>query len=129
MVGQSGLFELSGRYEALSAAGDPLERLAAVVDFEVFRWLLVAAVRRSPPGKGRRPPHARAHRAPTRGGQWCALRVEFVFAGQTHRMSLILRTIGIAPGRIKSACGPRLQLPAACVSLEAYCACVMPVRR
>ncbi len=37
MAGQPGFFDLSDRYEALSAAGDPLERLAAVVDFEVFR--------------------------------------------------------------------------------------------
>lgn len=32
MSGQPGFFDLSDRYEALSAAGDPLERLAAVVD-------------------------------------------------------------------------------------------------
>ncbi len=37
MSGQPGFFDLSDRYEALSAAGDPLERLSAVVDFEVFR--------------------------------------------------------------------------------------------
>lgn len=48
MVGQPGFFDLLDRYEALSAAGDPLERLAAVVDFEVFRGPLVAALRRSP---------------------------------------------------------------------------------
>ena len=56
MAGQPGFFDLSDRYEALSAAGDPLERLAAVVDFEVFRGPLVAALRRSPRGKGGRPP-------------------------------------------------------------------------
>lgn len=32
MVGQPCFFDLSVRYAALSAAGDPLERLAAVVD-------------------------------------------------------------------------------------------------
>ena len=32
---------------ALSAAGDPLERLAKVVDFEVFRGELEAALSRS----------------------------------------------------------------------------------
>jgi hypothetical protein len=37
MAGQPGFFDLSDRYEALSAAGDPLERLSAVVDFELFR--------------------------------------------------------------------------------------------
>ncbi|MFC3216430.1 IS5 family transposase [Novosphingobium panipatense] len=56
MAGQPGFFDLSNRYEALSAAGDPLERLAAVVDFEVFRGPLVAALRRGPRGKGGRPP-------------------------------------------------------------------------
>ena len=51
MAGQPCFFDLSNRYEALSAAGDPLERLATVVDFEVFRGPLVAALRRSPRGK------------------------------------------------------------------------------
>lgn len=37
MAGQPGFFDLSDRYVALSGAGDPLERLAGVVDFEVFR--------------------------------------------------------------------------------------------
>jgi hypothetical protein len=37
MAGQPGFFDLDQRYAALSAAGDPLERLAAVVDFELFR--------------------------------------------------------------------------------------------
>lgn len=40
----------------MSAAADPLERPAAVVDFEVFRGPLVAALRRSVRGKGGRPP-------------------------------------------------------------------------
>ena len=56
MAGQPGFFDLSDRYEALSAAGDPLERLAAVVDFELFRGPLVAALRRAPRNKGGRPP-------------------------------------------------------------------------
>tara|TARA_R110002167_G_scaffold59293_5_gene167940 strand:+ start:1792 stop:2385 length:594 start_codon:yes stop_codon:yes gene_type:complete len=56
MAGQPGFFDLSDRYEALSAAGDPLERLAAVVDFEVFRGPLAAALRRSARSKGGRPP-------------------------------------------------------------------------
>ena len=43
MVGQPGFFDLSDRYAALSAAGDPLERLALVVDFEVFCGPLPAA--------------------------------------------------------------------------------------
>lgn len=52
MVGQPGFFDLSDRYAALSAAGDPLERLASVVDFEVFRGPLIVALRRSDRGKG-----------------------------------------------------------------------------
>ena len=35
VVGQPGFFDLSDRYAALSAAGDPLERLSSVVDFEL----------------------------------------------------------------------------------------------
>lgn len=34
MAAQPGFFDLSDRYEALSAAGDPLELLAGVVDFD-----------------------------------------------------------------------------------------------
>ena len=56
MVGQPGFFDLSDRYAALSAAGDPLEPLAAIVDFEVFRWQPVAPLRRSARGKGDQPP-------------------------------------------------------------------------
>ena len=56
MAGQPGFFNLSDRYEALSAAGDAFERLAGVVDLEVYRGPLVAALRRSPRGKGGRPP-------------------------------------------------------------------------
>jgi len=56
MVGQPGFFDLSDRYATLSAAGDPLERLASVVDFEVFRGPLIVALRRSARSKGGRPP-------------------------------------------------------------------------
>lgn len=56
MAGQPGFFDLSDRYEALSAAGDSLERLAAVVDFEVFRSPLIGALRRNVRSKGGRPP-------------------------------------------------------------------------
>src|SRR3546814_7620181 len=56
MAEQPGFFDLSDRYTALSAAGDPLERLSAVVDFEVFRGALVSALRRGPRHKGGRPP-------------------------------------------------------------------------
>jgi IS5 family transposase len=51
-----GFFDLDERYAALSASGDPLERLRAVVDFEIFRPLLNQALRRSDGSKGGRPP-------------------------------------------------------------------------
>jgi hypothetical protein len=56
VVGQPGFFDLGDRYAALSAAGDPLERLSSVVDFELFRGPLTAALRRGPRRKGGRPP-------------------------------------------------------------------------
>jgi hypothetical protein len=45
MASQPGFFDVEERYAALSAAGDPLERLSAVVDFEILglvlgKWLL-----------------------------------------------------------------------------------------
>ena len=55
MQGQPGFFDLSDRYEALSAAGDPLERLGLVVDFEVFRGPLIAGAARADGTKGGRP--------------------------------------------------------------------------
>jgi IS5 family transposase len=57
MAGQPGFFDLDERYAALSAAGDPLERLAAVVDFELFRPELDAALDRSDRARGGRPPY------------------------------------------------------------------------
>ena len=59
MAGQPGFFDLDERYRALSAAGDPLERLAKVVDFELFRSELEAALGRSDRAKGGRPPYDR----------------------------------------------------------------------
>jgi transposase, IS5 family len=47
MAGQPGFFDSDERLKALSAAGDPLERLAQVIDFEVFRDDLEAALSRS----------------------------------------------------------------------------------
>ena len=54
---QPGLFDLEWRYERLSEAGDPLARLAAVIDFEPFRYRLEKALKRSDGSKGGRPPH------------------------------------------------------------------------
>lgn len=44
MAGQPGFFDVDERYVALSTAGNPLERLAAVADFEIFRSVLHAAL-------------------------------------------------------------------------------------
>ena len=57
MWGQPGFSDLDERYRALSAAGDPLEKLAGVVNFEVFRYRLEKALNRSDCSKGGRPPH------------------------------------------------------------------------
>ena len=37
---QNSLFDLQNRYASLSEAGDPLERLNAVIDWELFRPIL-----------------------------------------------------------------------------------------
>jgi IS5 family transposase len=55
MVGQLGFFDVDSRLRELSAKGDDLERLSALVDFEVFRLDLVRAVPRSDGTKGGRP--------------------------------------------------------------------------
>lgn len=57
MAGQRGFFDTDERLRWLSAAGDPLERLAAVVDFELFRPELDAALGRSDRARGGRPPY------------------------------------------------------------------------
>lgn len=57
MAGQPGLFDLDERYRALAESGDPLIRLAALIDFEVFRTPLVQALARSDGSKGGRPPY------------------------------------------------------------------------
>jgi transposase len=56
MAGQPGFFDTDERLKALSAS-DPLERLAKVVDFELFRTDLEAALARSNRAKGGRPPY------------------------------------------------------------------------
>ena len=56
MADQRGFFDLDERYAALSKAGDPLERLSAVIDFEIFWPELDAALNRSDGTRGGRPP-------------------------------------------------------------------------
>src|ERR1700753_1738987 len=55
MRGQPGFFDVEERLKELSAKGDELERLNAVVDFELFRADLERAVPRSDRAKGGRP--------------------------------------------------------------------------
>ena len=55
MRGQAGFFDVEERLKELSAKGDALERLNAVVDFELFRADLERAVPRSDRPKGGRP--------------------------------------------------------------------------
>lgn len=52
MTGQRGIFDTGERRQWLSAAGDPLQRLAAVVDFELFRLEFDAALGRRDRTKG-----------------------------------------------------------------------------
>jgi len=52
-----GFFDAEDRLKALSAAGDPLEKLRSVVDFELFRSELDAALARGDRSKGGRPPY------------------------------------------------------------------------
>ena len=56
MAEQRRFFDLDERYAAPSKAGDPLERLAAVIDFEIFGPDLDAALKRSDGSKGGWPP-------------------------------------------------------------------------
>jgi IS5 family transposase len=56
MRGQAGFFDVDERLKDLSAKGDHLERLNAIVDFELFRPDLARAVPRSDGSKGGRPP-------------------------------------------------------------------------
>lgn len=53
---QIGMFDVEERLAGLSKKGDDLERLAAVVDFELFRVELERAVPRAERAKGGRPP-------------------------------------------------------------------------
>ena len=55
MVDQPGFFDMSDRLRELSAKGDDLERIAALVDFAQFRSELERAVPRSDGSKGGRP--------------------------------------------------------------------------
>jgi hypothetical protein len=53
---QPGFWDVEHRLRELSAQGDPLEKLAAIVDFEIFRHELEAALGSRDRSKGGRPP-------------------------------------------------------------------------
>jgi transposase, IS5 family len=57
MRGQPGFWDIDERYVRLSEAGDPLEKLNALVPWEVFRKPLAKALKRSDGAKGGRPPY------------------------------------------------------------------------
>jgi hypothetical protein len=57
MSKQPGFFDADERLKALSAAGDPQERLRAVVDLEPFRGGIEAALERGDRSRGGRPPY------------------------------------------------------------------------
>jgi len=52
---QAGFWDVEERLRELSAQGDPLEKLAATVDFEIFRAELLAALGPRDPARGGRP--------------------------------------------------------------------------
>lgn len=58
MRGQAGFWDLDERYQRLSASGDPLEKLNAIMDWDVFDKPLAKALKRSDGAKGGRPPFA-----------------------------------------------------------------------
>jgi hypothetical protein len=54
-AGQPGFWDVQDRLRELSAQGDPLEKLARTVDFELFRGELTTALGAREGGKGGRP--------------------------------------------------------------------------
>ena len=57
MRGHAGFWDIDERYVRLSEAGDPLEKLDAVVPWEMFRKPLAKALKRSDGARGGRPPY------------------------------------------------------------------------
>jgi IS5 family transposase len=57
MARQAGLFDIEERLRELSAKGDDLERINALVDFEAFRPELERAVPQSDRARGGHPPY------------------------------------------------------------------------
>jgi len=59
MRGQAGFWDLDERYQRLSSSGDPLEKLNAIIAWDVFDKPLAKALKRSDGAKGGRPPYDR----------------------------------------------------------------------
>src|SRR3990167_9706629 len=57
MARQAGFWDYEENLAGLTKGGDPLVTLAAVVDFEPFRYRLEKALKRSDGSKGGRPPY------------------------------------------------------------------------
>ena len=57
MRGHAGFWDIDERYVRLSEAGDPLEKLDAVVPWEMFRKPLAKALKHSDRARGGRPPY------------------------------------------------------------------------
>jgi hypothetical protein len=56
-MGQLGFFDLPDHLKRLSEAGDPLEEMAQVIDFDAFRPTLEGALAYTDGAKGGRPPY------------------------------------------------------------------------
>ena len=54
---QGGFWDFEEQLARLTKGGDPLVKLAAVLDFEPFRYRLEKALKRSDGAKGGRPPY------------------------------------------------------------------------
>jgi transposase, IS5 family len=54
-MGQPGFFDLEERHRALAESGDPLIKLAELIEVEVFRGSLMTALAQSDGSKGGRP--------------------------------------------------------------------------
>ncbi len=63
-VGMLGFFDIDERLKELSAKGDDLERIKSLVDLEIFRRDLEAAVPRADRSKGGRRPSRSRPRQP-----------------------------------------------------------------
>jgi hypothetical protein len=103
---RAGFFDLDERLKQPSAKGDHLERLSAIVNFEVFRADLDKPVPRSDGSKGGRPPFDRVFMFKVLVLQ--AYGVHHVTPARVARISGAgrRRKSGMSPGSDGSVCGP-----------------------